>query len=136
MIDQKKNLKHYIHFLIGCDVQITTSSATFTGKLIGYYYDIWNYQSRQFEPTVQVRIGNTSHYYKLDNIKPILRPISDMTKEEGKEWLAVKEKCWDNFNLPMQGLGEMANWLLSKNFDLFDLINSGIAIAKEVPGAD
>lgn len=63
-------------------------------------------------------------------ITPILRPLSDMTKKEGNEWSEIKERCWLDDKLPLHGLAEMTKWLLSKKFDLFELIPNGEAIDK------
>jgi hypothetical protein len=59
-------------------------------------------------------------------IKLLLRPLSDMTEEEGMEifWKPVKG---ENFSIKT---GEEFRQLLIKGFDLFGLIDAGLAIDK------
>lgn len=64
-------------------------------------------------------------------VKPILRPLSDMTKEEQ----GIVEEILNTFdeNDPhdaMRGMANVTMLLLSKHFDLFCLIESGLAISK------
>lgn len=51
-----------------------------------------------------------------DDSKLILRPLSSMTEEEEKHMIST------------QDIGETFRWMLSKGFDLFDLIDSGLAL--------
>jgi hypothetical protein len=67
------------------------------------------------------------------NIKLVLRPLSDMTEEEKKEYEATRVFVRAT---PVHQVGNMQwtpatfHYLLSKHFDLFGLIDSGQAISK------
>lgn len=64
------------------------------------------------------------------NSKPLLRPLSDMTREEDIEFektqrvLCVSTIVYSSKQLTPESF----LWLLSKNFDLFGLIESGEAL--------
>lgn len=72
------------------------------------------------------------HAIEHDNLygefKPILRPLSSMTEEENKErfneWYLKEE------NTPLERNAREIKYLLSKHFDLFGLIDAGLAIDK------
>jgi hypothetical protein len=60
---------------------------------------------------------------QISDIKPYLRPMSSMTKDEKAEY--------DSFNAPTANRKVWLNridWLLSKNFDLRGLIPLGLAL--------
>ncbi len=57
--------------------------------------------------------------------KPILRPLSDLTKEEEKELLAIQQNPENE--IYGENFGAM-QWFLSKHFDVFGLIEEGLAI--------
>lgn len=112
----KKDIKDYLHLYLGCEI-ITHSV---DGK------------------QVAKQILNTSWLDEIQRgynpVKPILRPLSNMTEEEGKE----AESAWNEF----MGFGETISrgmncahanrikYLLSKGFDLFGLIEAGLALDK------
>lgn len=86
------------------------------------------------------RKGLQSHY-TCEKFKPILRPLSDMTEGELQECgnlvydfsddtsgLGLNEHKWEDFTLLL--CVEQFHWLLSKHFDLFGLIEAGLAIDK------
>lgn len=60
--------------------------------------------------------------------KPVLRPLSDMTNDEHKEWLSFYN--YQGKMAKAYGIGEAKRtvFLLSKHFDLFDLIPNGFAL--------
>ncbi len=61
------------------------------------------------------------------NIKPILRPLTDMTEHE-KEGLNGLEANGHRSDLRLNA--KITLYLISLEFDLFDLIESGLAIDK------
>lgn len=88
------------------------------------------------------RATNLVEVLRYDNLKPILRPLSDLTKEieEGKqpiaEWLML---CKDSKGVWSFDTNDFSTWnvmavinevnLLFKNhFDVFGLIEKGLAI--------
>lgn len=67
----------------------------------------------------------------INRIKPILRPLSDMTEEEEAEYLQIvfsheHSNTMRNLSKDAEGV----KYLLSKGFDLFGLIEEGLAIGK------
>ena len=114
-------LKDVLHYYLGCEVSY--DGKTWTLHMVSKKYA---YLRRGKEGIDK----NTIH---LHEAKICLRPLSDMTEEERKEH--------DDLFLPspsgQKGWYEetywqarKTAWLLSKHFDLFDLISSGQAIDK------
>lgn len=113
---RKKNIKDYLHLYLGCDIMeydevFKLDMVTFDGF----------YTHSEF------------HQYGSKNdeaFKLILRPLSDMIEEEKKTvfgnygQLGIRD-AYDNYLKP-EGL----RFLLSKHFDLFGLIEAGLAIDK------
>jgi hypothetical protein len=100
----EKDIKDYLHLYLGCEC-LGNNGKPYTLKP-SHFPSNW-------------KEGINGH-------KPILRPLSDMTEEEKKD-----------YNNRKQRKGHMAQvhayntlWLLSKHFDLFGLITDGLAIDK------
>lgn len=66
--------------------------------------------------------------YLYCEVKPILRPLSDMTEEEYMEVQYRVDKIGLGYDA-QQG-AEITRYLLSKHFDLFGWIPAGLAIDK------
>lgn len=136
-----KKIEDYLHLYLGCTVWDSYNDRK--GKLVKV-------------STVGVGVLGTSVVWEFEfsEIKLILRPLSDITNEEVKEfanWEAgmtlVKFKS-DELMLELQylNIGEREttfyhyywrqisarqfHYLLSKGFDLFNLIPEGLAIDK------
>lgn len=119
-----KDIKYYLHLYIGCQAEFTSlGGGKNIMKLTGHDCDYQHADSKWYP-------------------KPILRPLSDMTEEEKMEYKA-KFNGMDSTNiLPEIRAGRLINfhlnskspyeviYLLSKGFDLFGLIESGLAIDK------
>lgn len=111
----EKKISDYLHLYLGCDIMILCykdySGGTYklTGKIFANIIDNYN--------------------PKEDLIKPILRPLSDMTEEEREELndIELGESSWPTV---ARALAPCFAWMLSKGFDLFGLIESGLAIDK------
>lgn len=108
-----KDIKDYLPFYLGCEMNYAT----------------------HHEPQNEIYI------LTVDSLKdamefgdiPILRPLSDMTKEEDKEFQATKvfqTATPVHIVGSMHWTAETFRWLLSKHFDLFNLISEGLAIDK------
>lgn len=63
-------------------------------------------------------------------LNPLLRPLSSMTEEEKIELFALRENEAQLFPAIITGLSECFRWLLSHHFDIFGLIDAGLAIDK------
>ena len=120
-----KDIKDYLHLYLGCECKMTKpgyhavhelglsadTSFALNGKLLKYF----------IEPTTKAEL------------KPFLRPLSDMTEDEEMEAKTL------HFNLSekdahsttrIEVMAGMTHWYLSKGFDLFGLIDAGLAINK------
>lgn len=68
-------------------------------------------------------------WYKVEYVKPYLRPMSSMTEEERKEYELLANRCITNsvgfIHFDAQ---ELINWLLKNYFDFMGLIPKGLAI--------
>lgn len=119
-------IKDYLHLYLGCTVEIPDSQiqkhglvksirkATFLG-----FADYYRLESR-----VGFRAGPEGRVSTFF-IKPILRPLSDMTDEEREQAEIVYKG-----NGVLESHFESMRFLLSKHFDLFGLIDAGLALDK------
>lgn len=122
-----KKIEDYIHLYIGQEIE------TGTGKVTLYAV------KKEIIPCTNfgmvVLNGNITHGLTWDNeCKLILRPLSDMTEEE-KNYIDELQKIEDEISCPLLRVhktrhGEQLRYLLSKGFDLFGLIDAGLAITK------
>ena len=117
-----KKLKDHLHLYLGCEALVEG----YTNRKYPFNYrGIINYQ---------LLLESGQHYSSVKAIKPILRPLSDMTEEEAREgeiwgvWHDVNlmGEDWDTFGFSPHNFKH----LLSKGFDLFGLIEAGLAIDK------
>jgi hypothetical protein len=120
------NIKDYLHLYLGCTVEIpdsliqkhglvkSTRKATFLG-----FADYHRLESR-----VGFRAGPEGRVSTFF-IKPILRPLSDMTGEEKSQSGIIYKGSG-----VLETHFESMRYLLSKHFDLFGLIEAGLAIDK------
>lgn len=107
-----KDIKDYLHLYLGCEICKADGSGNF--KLTPHTLS-------------QMNLPNTTPDIKKG--KPILRPLSSMTEEE----LSAMESIYGFYaSKPYaERLGtdaEVTRHLLSKGFDLFNLIPEGLAI--------
>jgi hypothetical protein len=148
---ENKNIKDIIHLYIGCKCETDSGKiGTFSG------FDICEKDRSMIMHTV--RYFDVDDYDVLnddemcDRIKLILRPLEDLTEEEcGEywgliggsphlfdrkhfmEWLIVGSTDDEWEQGMVFGALEAAlttNYLISKGFDVFDLIPAGLAIDK------
>lgn len=125
-----KKIEDYLHLYLGCCYRLTPKKYT------------PRYKSSR---TTKVRYAN--FYPLMDKIKNptyydfklILRPLGDMTEEEGR--YVVNHYSLRSVDMPinkrlfgielskrLSGQMEVTKYLLSKHFDLFGLIPAGLAI--------
>lgn len=151
----EKKLEDYIHFYFGCDVQTTARKEASLGQKMGYKtgkmidMDIRCKQSA-------IEVDGVPIDFDWTEIKPILRPITDITKDELRliaKLTAPTEdisgKYLDDAFTQMQNLFikhginafsfdelssmqifEVTALFLKQGFDLFGLIEAGLAIDK------
>lgn len=116
MTTTTKNIKDYLHLYYGCEV------ARYDSEGVRYKVAVnkaWLIEA--FE-----KGGKNFYTYKL-----LLRPLSDMTEGEKDEYYKHRGFGWI-YNLEKQMSKDAAGtrFLLSKSFDIFGLIESGLAIDK------
>lgn len=117
-----KELKNYIHLYLGADVIIKHATGIEeTGKLVG----VTASEVEPWETLAIINLGTFQEFY-VEEVKLVLRPLSDMTEEEKKEY---------NHRKQLKGYmpevhADNTLWLLSKSFDLFGLIHAGLAVSK------
>lgn len=83
-----KQLKDYLHLYLGC----TLKSRTGTVILMSVIPEIIPHTNFK----IAVINGNQSYSTELGEYKPILRPLSDMTEEEGFEITKLALGKWDD----------------------------------------
>lgn len=134
----KKEIKDYLFLYLGCDVQVKRKNDKqyHIGRMCevtlksnhGDWIKVW------FDDVITVT-GSTweqssanQHWFFFgeDHIKPIVRKLSDMTEEEKLYALRLGNSYTDTW---IGGANRTAH-LLSKHFDLFGLIEAGLAIDK------
>jgi len=110
-------IKDYLHLYLGCVVESSVPGDGVKEKFI----------LNEIDKGILMLAENRW-------IKPILRPLSDMTEEEETEYLKIFPEYEDYQRLMWETQilmeGEGTKYLLSKSFDLFNLIPEGLALDK------
>lgn len=109
------DIKDYLHLYLG--------SETNYGELLAVDY---------YNNVVGVLVDGKPEAGDLKQIKLILRPLSDMTDDEmfnNVEPMTYGLKSLRGIELHLQA-AELTRYLLSKHFDIFGLIDAGLAIDK------
>jgi hypothetical protein len=137
--------KDIAHLYLGCECLVETGIETQPIKLTGISYD---------EGELWCHFENTETGYALvEDVKPILRPLSDMTEEERRVLILERysvsntlTKSWiDNNVMYFETTGftqggkfyineytpDIFLYLLSRHFDLFNLLDTNQAIKKQ-----
>lgn len=124
--------KEVAHLYLGCNLSFDDA----IGKFIGIYCIERSSHNPVIIETERAQIANRN----FDQIKPILRPLSSMTEDE---FISFRIICDTDFskmvyidNASKDGsvitrlchTAKAQAFLLSKGFDLFNLIESGEAI--------
>lgn len=116
--DMKTELKDVLHFYLGCEVRRTVNDNLDyeVGVLVGI-------SKSEVEENKTVAIidteGSVFAEWYIEETTPILRPLSSMTEDELRNLWEQGGARPDEFI-----------YLLSKSFDLFNLIPNGLAIDK------
>lgn len=127
---KEKNIADYLHLYLGCNVRFKNQELK--GKI--NQENLWKLFS-----VTKMDYGLMGNLFAMgciqslrsEEIYPILRPLSDMSEEErvtGNVWSCNPQKYRDHpygFYSPLE-----FKYLLSKHFDLFGLIEAGLAIDK------
>ena len=114
--------------------------------LNGKEYDIVN--GIDNKTVISLFRGHLENFTTIENVKPILRPLSDLTKEiefDNEKFTPSKDKYWgmnsfqyhinqfENWESPSAYLNSRAPYglllvLIKWHFDVFGLIEAGLAI--------
>jgi len=102
---------------------------------VKYCRDSWNYEWDQEMSVVEVledidKEGYINYHkvYKVDDIKPYLRPMSSMTEEEDKEFAQLQTDFYTDGVLYPIAATNMTDWLNEHHFDYRGLIEKGLAL--------
>lgn len=109
----EKKIKDYLHLYLGCDAMIYNDKSFIMDKVTS--------------SSLNIEDGSVT------KIKPILRPLSDMTEQESYELCWQKNQNHMKLNWSLNESAIHPNeflYLLKQGFDLFGLIESGLAIDK------
>jgi hypothetical protein len=118
-----KDIKDYLPFYTGCDILVPYGEAKFCY--------IQTYLHRN-DINVVVDIGDNYVAFDFHEVKPILRPLSDITEEECNllSWSYTNAYGRKLLYSPEMLNPEEFKQLLVWGFDLFGLIEAGLAIDK------
>ena len=104
---------------------------------VKFLRESWNYEWDQELSVIEVLENidkdgyiNNSKVYKLEDIKPYLRPMSSMTEEEINEFILISDTVlWlgDKRSTCILSFEQM-DWLNVHHFDYRGLIEKGLAI--------
>lgn len=117
-----REIKEVLHLYTGCQMSTPYGECKFL------YYK-FGCDELRYNPVIVDR-GDMQFAFKLDEVKPILRKLSDSTEEEKKEFneLAIRGLKTFDSNQFVAYDANTTVYLLSRGFDLFGLIDSGQAI--------
>lgn len=138
----RKDIKDYLNLYLNHQVEVQKKDDP-GNKLIGRICEVTcgsnhsDWIKVRFDTCVEVYTSewgksfSNAHTYFInyDHIRLLLRPLSDMTEEE----IAYKKSILtetENLALYEEQVAEMFRYMLSKGFDLFGLIEAGLAIDK------
>jgi hypothetical protein len=135
-----KNIKDYLHLYLGCECRIGDSKKR-----------EWIRMVSELSVCTGINHLNIQIWYKSSSCKPILRPLSDITKEEVADLMGVdgfiKRGNWSEpfFQCEYEDLSNdqrfkhlyitqmsptQTVFLIKSRFDLFNLIPEELAIDK------
>lgn len=103
---------------------------------VKYCRDSWNYEWDQEMSVVEVledidKDGYINYHkvYKVDDIKPYLRPMSSMTVDEKLKYITLTHYNTDDEGKPYRELTlDALDWLNEHHFDFRGLIEKGLAL--------
>lgn len=121
-----KDIKDYLHLYLGCEVEYGYDGRKAIGDIHGLDpHAGWKVFTRKPIPMY--------HTVRTELLKPILRPLSDMTEEEfdymffkQPGYVSIESKALVDKRFDISP--HQVAFLLSKGFDLFGLIEAGLAI--------
>lgn len=137
-----KKIKDYLHLYLMADVLLEVKRKNDKDYIIGRMCEITRKSNHGdwvevwFDNVITVTSNtwetssSNCHWFFFgeDHIKPILRPLSDMTEDEKEKWDNMRLEDFE-YSTELLAANETL-YLLKQGFDLFGLIESGLAIDK------
>lgn len=77
---------------------------------------------------LRIRTNDGLYGYHSEKMKPILRPLSELTKEDAVNFDYVDEEHLKRSVIVGHAPFDVFNELLKEHFDVFDLIKNGLAL--------
>lgn len=144
-----KELKDYLHLYLPVPVELNNDGSKVYNRVavaVGNMDDKYRYVKLRLCSGISA-FTHSIFFSESNRIKPILRPLSDLKQPDYLELYEILNKEEDNAYgsgqseqykrnyavLNLTGPGYKPTvfvWLLSKHFDLFGLIEAGLAIDK------
>jgi hypothetical protein len=128
----EKNIKDYLHLYLGCEVWYNNKLWDLVGVSKPYSTNdkmLVNVDLRPEGQGFRSISYHSSSFTDLSLIKPILRPLSDMTDVENDRYYSFySSPLTMNTMQAIIADAQAIGFLLSKHFDLFGLIDAGLAI--------
>jgi len=123
------NIKDYLHLYIGCEIIGEYQDEQRNGYLTGLHGEYG--PEIQFFTEDEVNVHEHPEYNDYDQVKLILRPLSDINQEDMNAVSRSMHMDDKNYVITCNTWKpEEFMYLLSKGFDLFGLIEAGLAIDK------
>lgn len=116
-------LKDVIHYYIGC-----RCFNTWFPEGHEEYDRNWKLEGYRADSIKPYCLGTFSHDTWTDSIKPILRRVNDITEEENDELQPLVGVSEVNGCIIKHDTAATFNWGIKKGFDLFGLIDAGLAV--------
>lgn len=116
-----KKIEDYLHLYVGCEVLVKKPDQELVFELVGLSFDSFNRVGNS-ERAALIRNSTGIWPMKLKWFKLLLRPLSSMTDGHHKAAKAITHQdAWVRD-------AERTRFLLSEGYDLFGLIEEGLAI--------
>jgi hypothetical protein len=123
-----KQIKNYLHLYLGCEAIIHFMNEDIVCEIITVSNGGAFLSGKSKDGKAVNRHG------AVDGVKPILRPLSDMAKDEMDRCMEIKSVSTGGIVIRDVIISvsdpEITRYLLSKGFDLFNLIPEGLALDK------
>jgi hypothetical protein len=133
------NIKDYLHLYISTDTKLICVKEPMVWDENGL--KSW-LKPGDWLPVSPIILHQLDLYEVFDCFKPLLRPLSDMTEEEAVNVGILPKRHWhedtpqeqidwlcNNWNMEIYSPSDL-RYLLSEGFDLFGLIDAGLALDK------
>ena len=132
-----KELKDYLHLYLGCECKTPWGILRLTRFDIKDKYKAWFTTGFKENEKILYANGCIGKSFQTSSIKLILRPLSDLNDEELKCLRSERKHLRGVHRNDLRFIINLNTWspedivfLLSKGFDLFGLIEAGLAIDK------